>query len=146
MGRKRTKEIQMKDAEKNHFIEPHLDENTLNPDRFFRRILIQAGLWEFVTSQPSNILPMAVVEFYLHLKEGSTVISIIDHSTGKADKIEIIDVVRVFKLSNEGTDPESARVKIEAEFICFTEDPDAVRKTGLNALRHNQQSPFNYFA
>lgn len=104
----------MKDTHNNLIVEPHIVENTINPDRIFRRTLDTAGLLEFVTCQPTIILPIAVAEFNLHLEGRSIETSITNPSTGKVATINLFDVAEVFHLFNEGPDPESAGVEIEA--------------------------------
>lgn len=92
------------------------------------------------------MLPIVIAEFYLHLKEGSTETSITDPSTSKAVKVNLVEVARIFNLFNEGPNPKSARVEIESEFKRFTEEPDDIWRTGLNALRQTLHSMFHLFA
>lgn len=58
-------------------VEPHLDEVAINPDGFFCRTLVTAGIWDFVTAKPFKILSLAVAEFLLNLEEGKFVTFIV---------------------------------------------------------------------
>lgn len=148
MVRKTSKEIKMSEIKQNVWTEPHLNLQSIHSDGYLRRILEIARLLDFVSFQPSHILPQTVAEFYLNMAPETVSTSITDSSTNTLVMVDLLEkATRVFHLRGEGKFPEAAGAnEVVWEYNRFATDPSIKWVKGLNPLRTLIRPAFNFIA
>lgn len=85
------------------WTEPHVNLKSIYPDGYLLWILETAGLLDFVSFQPSHILPRTVADFYLNMAPDTVSTSITDPSTNTLVTVNLLDMAtRMFHLYEEG--------------------------------------------